>query len=241
MLRSQTREAEGKRDAREVISRSCCRVQLKERERLGGDPAKLDVSPQTVAILHPVQGTWTTGDSDICSEMACLLQPYSTFSDGCRRIGAAQERIFRLTFCPGGTLRGSRIDDKAIRRSWWEWSLLSWASQLPNPNPPEPDESPRYCPVRRVPSPLPSPCFPLPRAHSWRRQPQHVCDWGARRGTRPARAPADAKSIRRNLGYLSPGCGQTRRMGLLHPRWKHEAGSGRGFECCIVLFLSIFL
>jgi len=150
-------------------------------------------------------------------------------------------RISPLTFCPGGTLRGSRIGDKAIRCSWAELSLLSRATPLPNSNPPEPDEYPRYCPVRRVPSPLPSTCCPLPTAHSWRRERSHFCDWGARRGTRPVRARADAKSVRRNLAHLSRGCGPARRMGLLDPRWKHEAESGRGFECWLVLFLSIFL
>jgi hypothetical protein len=150
-------------------------------------------------------------------------------------------RIFRLTFCPDGTLRGSRIDDKAIRCSWGELSPLWRASPHPTPNPPEPDESPRYCPVRRVPSPLPSTCFPLPTAHSWPRERSHFFDWGARRGTPPVRAQVGAKAARRNLAYLSQGCGQARRMGLLDPHWKHEAESGRGFECWLVWFLSIFL
>src|SRR5579863_7069036 len=67
-----------------------------ELERLGGDPSKLDLPQQTVAILYSVQAIIDNGgfqylfENDFPSD-----PPYSNFAEAYRRIGAnaAAERL----------------------------------------------------------------------------------------------------------------------------------------------------
>jgi hypothetical protein len=61
----------------------------KELERIGGDPAKLEIPLQTVAILYCVQAIIDNGGFQYLFENDFPFSPsYSMFSDAYRRIGA---------------------------------------------------------------------------------------------------------------------------------------------------------
>ena len=63
----------------------------KELERLGGDPAKLDLPQQTVAILYSVQAIVDNGGFQYLFENDFPHDPpYSKFVEAYRRIGADQ-------------------------------------------------------------------------------------------------------------------------------------------------------
>ena len=62
-----------------------------ELERLGGDPSRLDLPQQTVAILYPVQAIIGNGGFQYLFENEFPYSPpYSKFADAYRRIGADQ-------------------------------------------------------------------------------------------------------------------------------------------------------
>jgi hypothetical protein len=64
----------------------------KELERVGGDPSKLEVPLQTVAVLYSVQAIIDNGGFQYLFENDFPFSPpYSTFSDAYRRIGASQD------------------------------------------------------------------------------------------------------------------------------------------------------
>jgi hypothetical protein len=61
----------------------------KELERIGGDPTKLEVPMQTVAVLYTVQAMIDNGGFRYIFESDFpFCPPYSVFSDAYRRIGA---------------------------------------------------------------------------------------------------------------------------------------------------------
>jgi hypothetical protein len=64
----------------------------KELERVGGDPSKLEVPLQTVAVFYAVQAIRDNGGFQYLFENDFPFSPpYSTFSDAYRRIGASQD------------------------------------------------------------------------------------------------------------------------------------------------------
>jgi hypothetical protein len=68
----------------------------KELDRLGGDPTKLDIPLQTVAVLYTVQAIIDNGSFQYLFESNFPINPpYSMFIDAYRRIGAmsAAERL----------------------------------------------------------------------------------------------------------------------------------------------------
>ena len=68
----------------------------KELDRLGGDPTKLDIPLQTVAVLYTVQAIIDNGSFQYLFESNFPINvPYSVFIDAYRRIGAtnAAERL----------------------------------------------------------------------------------------------------------------------------------------------------
>jgi hypothetical protein len=70
----------------------------KELDRLGGDPTKLDIPLQTVAVLYTVQAIIDNGSFQYLFESNFSINPpYSMFIDSYRRIGAinAAERLQR--------------------------------------------------------------------------------------------------------------------------------------------------
>lgn len=70
----------------------------KELERIGGDPSKLDIPQQTVAILYSVQAIVDNGGFQYLFENDFPFSPpYSKFIEAYRRIGANQaaERLAR--------------------------------------------------------------------------------------------------------------------------------------------------
>ena len=63
----------------------------RELDRVGGDPTKLDIPLQTVAILYTVQAIIDNGSFQYLFESDFPVNPpYSTFIDAYRRIGAIQ-------------------------------------------------------------------------------------------------------------------------------------------------------
>jgi hypothetical protein len=71
----------------------------KELERIGGDPDKLSIAQQTVAILYSVQAIVDKGGFRYLFENDFLFNPpYSRFVEAYRRIGANQaaERLERV-------------------------------------------------------------------------------------------------------------------------------------------------
>jgi hypothetical protein len=70
----------------------------KELDRLGGDPTKLDVPLQTVAVIYTIQAIIDNGGFRYLFESDFpFCPPYSFFSEAYRRIGAADaaDRIDR--------------------------------------------------------------------------------------------------------------------------------------------------
>jgi hypothetical protein len=68
----------------------------KELEQLGGDPSKLDIPKQTVAVLYSVQAIIDNGGFQYLFENDFPFNPpYSQFADAYRRIGsvAAAEKL----------------------------------------------------------------------------------------------------------------------------------------------------
>lgn len=62
----------------------------KELERVGGDPAKLDTSLQTVAVIYTVQALIDNGGFRYLFESDLpFTPPYSLFSEAYRRIGVS--------------------------------------------------------------------------------------------------------------------------------------------------------
>lgn len=63
----------------------------KELERVGGDPSKLDIPKQTVAVLYSVQAIIDNGGFQYLFENNFPFNPpYSQFADAYRRIGSSQ-------------------------------------------------------------------------------------------------------------------------------------------------------
>lgn len=62
-----------------------------ELERLGGDPGKLPIPLQTVAVIYSAQGVIDNGGFEyFFGQDFDFSPPYSFFSDAYRRIGAAE-------------------------------------------------------------------------------------------------------------------------------------------------------
>lgn len=63
----------------------------KELEQVGGDPSKLDIPKQTVAVLYSVQAIIDNGGFQYLFENDFPSNPpYSQFADAYRRIGSSQ-------------------------------------------------------------------------------------------------------------------------------------------------------
>jgi len=81
--------------AEETFLDRAAKYSYQELERLGGDPSKLELPLQTVAVLYAVQPIIENGGFRYLFETDMpFCPPYSTFSDAYRRIGATQAAEF---------------------------------------------------------------------------------------------------------------------------------------------------